>query len=99
MDEQPVRRRRKRRRRRRRGGGGAATADQPAAAPAALPDWQWRTFPVAFAFVLGALAMALLVALAPRAFPVWLSIALFGVAFGLAHILGRRWLATRRRRR
>jgi Flp pilus assembly protein TadB len=58
--------------------------------------WQWRSFPVFFAFVCGAFVMGLLIA-TPAA-PIAFYLALFGVAFGAAHIFTR-WLAERRMRR
>jgi hypothetical protein len=95
-----------RRRRRRRGRGGGAGSVVPAereaearaqakgAAPP--PNWQWRTFPVLFAFVLGIVIMGLAVA-DPVMSAVLFFAALFGVAFGLAHIVTRAIVARRRR--
>jgi hypothetical protein len=51
--------------------------------------WQWRTFPVGFAFALGALVMALLVWIAPGAFYIFLVSAVFLTVFGVAHYFGR----------
>ena len=67
------------------------------APPRPFPDWRWRTFPVFFAFAVGALAMALLTALAPWAFPAFLIAAVFLLAFGLAHVATRVLIARRRR--
>jgi len=58
--------------------------------------WRWRSFPVFFAFVCGAFIMGLLIT--SPAGPVFFYLALFGVAFGAAHIVTR-WLAERRMRR
>ncbi len=91
---------RRRRRRRRRGGGGEASAAGPAGQEAvtkpAVPDWQWRTFPVFFAFALGMLVMGLVVG-SPTLGVVFFFAALGGVAFGLAHIVTRTVIARRRR--
>ena len=95
MAEEQVHRRRRRRRRRRGGsGGGAPEATETETSPA-LPDWRWRTFPVFFAFVAGALVMAL-VAGSIIGFAVsWLAV--LGMAYGLAHIVTRQFIARRRR--
>ena len=58
--------------------------------------WRWRSFPVFFAFVCGAFVMGLLVT--SPAGPIFFYLALFGVAFGGAHMVTR-WLAERRMRR
>jgi len=55
---------------------------QPARRPA---DWQFFTFPVAFAFTIGLLVAPFLYLLLGD-IVVW--IALFGVSFGSAHIIG-----------
>ena len=97
--------RRRRRRRRHRGGGGAgegAARPEPetqteAKATPPPPDWQWRTFPVFFAFASGALIMGFLIGLTPGLFIIYFSVALFGAAFGLAHIVSRTVAARRRR--
>ena len=61
--------------------------------------WQWRSFPVLFAFVCGIFLMGLLSVEPGNTIGVILFyIALFGVAFGAAHIVTR-WLAERRMRR
>lgn len=52
-------------------------------------EWQWRTFPVGFAFALGALIMGLLVWVAPGSFYVFLIGAFFLTVFGIAHYFGR----------
>ncbi|MCH7511226.1 MAG: hypothetical protein IIB19_02555 [Chloroflexi bacterium] len=92
-------RRRRRRRRHRGGGGGAGSAagpEQPQAkATPQLPDWRWRSFPVFFAFACGALAVILL-SVVFRADVLFFG-ALFGVAFGLAHMVTRLFVARRGR--
>lgn len=80
-----------RKRRKRRPG---ATAQQPEGQPTL--GWEWRTFPVFFAFVCGAFLMGW-VAFTPAWWLVSLA-SMAGVAFGLAHIFTR-WLAVRRARR
>ena len=87
--------RRRRRRRKRGGGGGAAPEAAQANVSPALPDWRWRTFPVFFAFVVGLLAMALVAGSIIGFGLSW--VAVLGVAFGLAHILTRQFIARRRR--
>lgn len=72
----------------------AATTQQAEDQPTL--GWQWRTFPVFFAFVCGAFLMSWL-AWTPAGWLVSLA-AMAGVAFGLAHITTR-WLALRRARR
>ena len=67
-----------------------------AEASPAPPDWRWRTFPVFFGSVCGALVMAFLIGAVPGLFVVFFFVALFGVSFGLAHILGRTVFARRR---
>ena len=89
-------RRRRRRRRHRGGGGGAESAAGPepqsrAKATPQPPDWRWRSFPVFFAFVCGALAIFLLSAVF-RAELLFYG-ALFGVVFGLAHFVTRHIVA------
>ena len=105
MPEEQVRRRRRRGRRGRggRGGGrGGAAPEAPATevteaeASPGPPDWRWRSFPVFFGFVCGALAMAFLIGAVPGLAPIFFFVALFGVSFGLAHILGRTVFARRR---
>ena len=96
MAEERVRRRG--RRRRRRGGGGLPAVERQKEAPPGPqpPDWQWRTFPVFFALVLGLFVMGLAVAV-PALSVVLFFASLAGVAFGLAHIVTRRFIARRRR--
>jgi membrane associated rhomboid family serine protease len=60
--------------------------------------WRWRTFPVFLAFVCGAFVMGLLNGVTNPVGAVFFYLALFGVAFGAAHIVTR-WLAERRMRR
>ena len=95
MAEQQVHRRRRRRRRRRGGGGGGAPEATEAEASPALLDWRWRTFPVFFAFVAGALVMALVAGTIIGIAVSWLGV--LGVIFGLTHIVTRRYIARRRR--
>jgi hypothetical protein len=59
--------------------------------------WRWRSFPVLFAFVCGAFVMGLLNGVTNPVGAVFFYLALFGVAFGAAHIVTR-WLAARRTR-
>lgn len=87
-EEQP----RRRRRRRRRGG----VAGGPPGGTADASQWDWRRFPVLFAFALGALAMAILTAAMPDAFPVLFIGALFAAAFGVAHLMVRRTIRRRK---
>jgi membrane associated rhomboid family serine protease len=60
--------------------------------------WRWRSFPVFFAFVCGAFVMGLLNGVTNPVGAVFFYLALFGVAFGVAHMVTR-WLAERRMRR
>jgi len=60
--------------------------------------WRWRSFPVFFAFVCGAFVMGLLNGVTNPVGAVFFYLALFGVAFGIAHMVTR-WLAERRMRR
>jgi Flp pilus assembly protein TadB len=60
--------------------------------------WRWRSFPVFFAFVCGAFVMGLLNGVTNPVGAVFFYLALFGVAFGAAHMVTR-WLAERRTRR
>src|SRR5262245_26832664 len=70
------------------------------AAPAASkdPNWNFRTFPVFFAFGCGALAAATLIGLVPGIGDTVLLISLFAFSFGGAHILSRLVIAIRARR-
>jgi len=64
----------------------------------AMPDWDWKTFPVFFAFAVGVVIMGIVVAAPPL--DTWLFIlGLLGVSFGVAHIATRAWIAKRRRER
>lgn len=82
--------RRKRRRRGRRAGSGPAEVETIAAPLRAVDEpWQWRTFPVFFAFALGALLMGMLIWIAPSAFYIFLVTAVFLSVFGVAHLFGR----------
>ena len=105
--EQQGRRRRRRSRRRH----GADVERQVAAEGAAdrasyarrsemrqpLARWQWRTFPVVFAFVTGVVLMGLATVADPLFFVLFFA-GLFGVAFCLAHIVTRVIVAGRRKK-
>ncbi len=103
--EQQGRRRRRRSRRRDSHGIERQPAGQDAAkrvshvrrseARQPLAQWNWRTFPVIFAFVVGVVIMGLATA-EPTLFAVFFFAGLFGVAFGLAHIVTRVIIARRR---
>lgn len=58
-----------------------------------LPEWNWRTFPVFFAFVAGIVIMGLV---ANTLLGLIFFGALFGLAYGVAHILTRMWVTRRR---
>ena len=73
-------------------GGGGGVVEEEAVAPL---DWRWRTFPVFFAFVAGALVMALLAGTIIGIAISWLAV--LGVIFGLTHIVTRQFIARRRR--
>jgi hypothetical protein len=60
--------------------------------------WRWRSFPVFFAFACGGFAMGLLNGVTNPVGAVFFYLALFGVAFGAAHMVTR-WLAEQRTRR
>jgi len=60
--------------------------------------WRWRSFPVFLAFVCGAFVMGLLNGVTNPVGAVFFYLALFGVAFGAAHMVTRS-LAERRMRR
>jgi len=62
-----------------------------------MPDWRWRSFPVFFAFAVGVLLMGLAVASPVLSLVVFIG-GIFGVAFGLAHIVTRLIVARRRQR-
>ena len=66
----------------------------PRAQPSVLPEWNWRTFPVFFAFVAGIVVMGIV---ANTLLGLIFFGGLFGLAYGAAHILTRIWLARRRR--
>jgi hypothetical protein len=61
-----------------------------------MPDWNWRSFPVMFAFAAGILVMGLAVAVPGLSLAVFIA-GIFGVAFGMAHIVTRAIVARRRR--
>ncbi len=60
-----------------------------------LPEWNWRTFPVFFAFILGVVIMGIAIA-SPALGLVFFFGGLFGLAYGASHILTRLWVARRR---
>ena len=103
-DAQAGRRRRKRRTRRRAEG---TTTYQPREtspalpkpAPRSFPKWNWRTFPVFFAFILGVVIMGVVAGLYPDTLLVGIFFygGLFGLSYGLAHILARLWAKRRER--
>lgn len=107
-DQKRKKRRRGRRRGSRRGAGAAEAAgrtdEAPAPAPTPTPtpaphlEWQWRTFPVFFAFVCGGL-LILLIGPKPNTdlYSVLFFVYLGAVAFGLAHMATRLFIARRRR--
>ena len=105
--EQQNRRRRRRSRRRDRAGTerqpspqGVAERASYARRPEArqtLAQWQWRTFPVTFAFATGAVLMGFAAMAEPTLFAVFFFAGLFAVAFGLAHIVTRVIVAGRRK--
>ena len=98
MAEDQVPRRRRRRRRRRTGASEAAvTPQEPAASRPATggPEPQWLTVPVFFAFFLGVVVMGLSIG-APLFSIVLFFLGLAGVAFTLARLPTRRFLARRR---
>ncbi|GBD22490.1 hypothetical protein HRbin29_00121 [bacterium HR29] len=95
----------KRRGRRKRKVGGTAQPQSPPQRTAALeralrplPEWKWRTFPVYFAFSLGAF-VGLYLGLIAAAGPAWLGTAVFvtvAILLGLGlSRLTTRWLVTR----
>ncbi len=97
MGESPVRRRRRRRRGKRQNETTYQHREsrQPPTRPAPrpLPEWNWRTFPVFFAFVVGIVIMGLV---APTPLGLIFFGGLFGLAYGMAHILTRMWVTRRR---
>ena len=58
--------------------------------PAAPVEWKFNTFPVLFAFALGAFIATLLYPVGQLVF----IISLFGTSFGLAHMIGH-WFRSR----
>ena len=93
-----MRRRRKRRRGGRQDEGPTYQQQQaPKAPPKAqrtFPEWNWRTFPVFFAFVTGIVIMGLV---APTPVGLIFFGGLFGLAYGVAHIIARMWAIWRQR--
>lgn len=98
-DAQAGRRRRRRRSRRREEGSTYQVREtspaQPKPAPRSFPEWNWRTFPVFFAFILGVVIMGIAIA-SPALGLVFFFGGLFGLAYGAAHILTRLWVGRRR---
>ncbi len=93
-------RRRRRRRTRRREEGTTyqpqeTTPTQSKPSPRSFPEWNWRTFPVFFAFILGVVIMGIAIA-SPALGLVFFFGGLFGLAYGAAHILTRLWVGRRR---
>lgn len=82
-------RRRRRRRGKRTGESRAPETATTKPAPAPEAPWQWRTFPVFFAFAFGALLMGMLILMLPGAFYIFLVTAVFLSVFGVAHYFGR----------
>jgi hypothetical protein len=82
-------RRKRRRRERRAGARPSEVAIDSTPLRAEDEPWQWRTFPVFFAFALGALLMGMLIWIAPGAFYIFLVTAVFLSVFGVAHFFGR----------
>ena len=98
MSDSQVRRRRRRRKGRRQDEGPAyqqqeAPKTPRRAQPRSLPDWNWRTFPVFFAFMAGIVIMGLV---ANTLLGLIFFGGLFGLAYGVAHIVTRLWLARRK---
>ena len=98
-DAQAGRRRRRRRSRRREEGSTYQVREtspaQSKPAPRSFPEWNWRTFPVFFAFILGVVIMGIAIA-SPALGLVFFFGGLFGLAYGAAHILTRLWVGRRR---
>ena len=98
-DAQAGRRRRRRRTRRREEGKTYQSREtlpaQPKPSPRSFPEWNWRTFPVFFAFILGVVIMGIAIA-SPALGLVFFFGGLFGLAYGVAHILARLWVGRRR---
>ncbi|MCH7698079.1 MAG: hypothetical protein IH865_03975 [Chloroflexi bacterium] len=98
-DAQAGRRRRRRRTRRREEGKTYQSREtlpaQPKPSPRSFPEWNWRTFPVFFAFILGVVIMGIAIA-SPALGLVFFFGGLFGLAYGAAHILARLWVGRRR---
>jgi hypothetical protein len=65
----------------------------------ATAGWRWRSFPVFFAFVFGAFLMGLVNGTTNVVGFVFFYAVLFGVAFGAAHFVTRRWAERRLRSR
>jgi len=99
VSDAQVRRRRKRKGRRKDEGGVYQQQQAPKPPPKApersLPEWNWRTFPVFFALVVGLVVMGLAVYSPILSFIVFV-MGLFGLAYGVAHILSRMWVSRRR---
>lgn len=80
---------RRQKRRNRRGSGASVASVTAESTRTAEAPWDWRTFPVFFAFATGALLMGALVWIVPGAFYVFLVTALFLTIFGVMHFFGR----------
>lgn len=64
---------------------------------AALPEWRWRTFPVFFAFFLGALVMAVLNGAPDNELAAIAQFVVLGaLSYGLARVVVRKLFAERR---
>ncbi|MCI0776988.1 MAG: hypothetical protein J4N95_02310 [Chloroflexi bacterium] len=97
MSDAHVRRRRRRRKGRSPDEGPVYQQQAPKtpskAQPRFMPEWNWRTFPVFFAFVAGIVIMGLV---ADTILGLIFFGGLFGLAYGVAHILSRMWVTRRR---
>lgn len=97
MSDSQIRRRRRRKGRRQDEGPVYQQQQAPKPPPQTqsrkIPEWNWRTFPVFFAFVAGIVIMGFA---APTPLGLIFFGALFGLAYGVAHILTRMWITRRR---
>ncbi len=97
MSDSQIRRRRRRKGRRQEEGPAYQQQQPPKTPPQkqsrSMPDWNWRTFPVFFAFVAGIVIMGLV---ANTLLGLIFFGGLFGLAYGVAHILTRMWVTRRR---
>jgi hypothetical protein len=84
------------------GGGQPQLAQKSTNVPSPLPEWRWRTFPVYFAFALGAFIFTYVGVVVgatsdsngPAVFVLFITVALL-MGFGMSRITTR-WLLTRR---